>query len=544
MKNSEEQMKPESEAKQFETLVSNAESLDLNNQIDVSPNNDSISKESLKEKLLKKTREFKDKNKVLAGEAIVKARKLSPHVDKLITHIDHAITYIANKEQVLGRSDVVQLTRSPSVFGIWVMLITFGFFMMWAIIAPLNSATHAAGKIILDSKKRNIQAFESGVIKEIDAREGQFVKKGQVLIVLDDTQTRAKKNQIEIRYLNFLAENNRLSSERDNLDHIEFAKEILDNQDKPEVQTIINNQEKIFKAKQSLYKSKTSFNEQQINQSIERKNAILPQIDSTSKQLEIISQQVKSLEKLAKTGSVGKNALQDGESKKAEIEGRRGSLLGQLAETEYGILVYRDNLNNFINENFEKTLTELKENQARLSETEEELNIIKESLKRTVITSPEDGVVSNFNDVLTIGGIVPQQMVLMEVIPQDDQLVIEAKIPAKDIAPVQIGQNARIRLTAFRSKIVPMLEGKVVSLSADIVLPQNQIDLNASQGQPYYKVRIEIDKDQLQKVNELRGVVLYPGMPVDVNIIVGTRTLMKYLLDPISMTIDRSFRER
>jgi HlyD family secretion protein len=496
----------------------------------------------LAKEFIEKTKPFRDKQKIAAIEAVKKVRGWSPYVDKSIVAMDKSINYITKPEET-GRSEVVQNTRAPSVFGIWVMFITFGVFMMWAILAPLDSASDAMGKIVLNSQKRIIQHPDGGVIKEILVQEGDIVKKGQTLILLDDTQVRAKRNQEQLQYLSFLAETVRLIAERDELAEINIPQELLNHTGDPEVQKFINNQNKVFSAKKAAIASKTLHAEQTTVQLTEQKNALLPQIESTEELIRINTEQVNSYKKLFAQGNIQKQYLQDAEAKKAEYQGRKGALLSQLAETEQKIIQSKVALEAEKNANFEKTVQELKESQARLSVSAESLKIYEESLRRTVILSPEDGNISNINEILTPQGVLPQQQPLMEVIPQEDKLIVEAKIKAQDIAIVKVGQIARVRLTAFRTRTTPVLEGVVVALSADAIMPTTQLDMQAFNGQPYYKARIEIDKEKFDKIAKLKNIWLYPGMNVQVMIVIGTRTMMKYLLDPITMTMEKSFIE-
>lgn len=493
--------------------------------------------------LLDRTKPLLDKQKLIANVAVKKARSLSPHVDKLITVIDESATYLSRSEHIEGRSEVVQETRGPSVFGIWVLIVTFGFFMMWAILAPLDSASHAQGKIILESKKRIIQHLEGGVIKEILVKDGDFVTKGQSLILLDDTQLRAQKNQYKYKYITSLAEVSRLIAERDGLDVVTFPDELVNDTEDLEVIKATDNQKKVFEARKANISSRIALNEKNTAQYIERKNAILPQIEATDKLIAISSEQVESYQKLFAKGNLNKADLQNVEGRKAEYESRKGELLARLAETEQQILQSHIALENDKDKFFEQVVSELKAAQAELSRDNEALKDITERLNRTVITAPEDGNVSNLSDKLTPRGIVPQQYPLMEIIPQDDKLIIEAKIRADDISVVRVGQLSKVRLTAYRARIVPVLEGRVISLSSDAILADG---LEMQTGTPalYYKARIEIDKENLKEISDLKGVVLYPGMGVDVMIVVGTRTMMRYLLDPIIISLDHSFREK
>ena len=529
------------EKQEQETLVSVAEVSDL--LYEEVPQGKIQKAKRIAKDLLNQTKPFLDQQKLFASDAIKKARGLSPYVDKAITVMDMSINYLSKPHHIEGRSEVVQETRSPSVFGIWVLIITFGFFGMWAVLAPLDSASHAQGKIILESKKRIIQHPEGGVIKSILVREGEVVSKGQPLILLDDTQLQAQKNQYKYKYTSVLAEVSRLIAERDNAQEVTFPEELLNDVDDLEVKKAIDNQLKVFEAKKANNSSRIALTEKNTAQYIERKNAIMPQIAATDKLIEISTEQVNTYKKLFSKGNLNKADLQNAEGKKAEYEGRKGDLLARLAETEQQILQSQIALQNEEDKQFEQTVSELKAAQAELSRDTEALKDISERLKRTVITAPEDGVVSNIYEKLTPQGTVPQQYPLMEIIPQDDKLIIEAKIRADDISVVRVGQLSRVRLTAYRARIVPVLEGKVVSLSADAVVAEG-LELQTGTPPLYYKARIEIDKDHLKEIADLKGVELYPGMGVDVMIVVGTRTMLKYLLDPLIITLDHAFKEK
>lgn len=534
-----------SDKQEQENLITNAEALDLVHQ-EVPKTKfhqvKSLAKEKAQE-LLEKTKPLIEKQKLIAKEAVTKARGLSPHVDKLITIVDESATYLSQSQPIQGRSEVIQETRSPSVFGIWVMIYTFGFFMMWAFLAPLDSASHAIGKIVLESKKRIIQHPEGGVIKEILVKDGDFVTKGQTLILLDDTQLRAQKNQYHYKYITSLAEVSRLIAERDDYPEIIFPDELTQHADDPEVIKAIDNQKKVFEARIDNFESRLELADKQKSQFVERKNSILPQIVATDKLIEITADQVDRYQKLFAKGNIHKSDLQNAEAHLAEYQSRKGELQARLAETEQQILQGEIGIQNEEDKYFEQVVSELKNAQADLSRETEALKDINERLNRTVITAPEDGNVSNLSDKLTPRGVLPQQYPLMEIIPQDDKLVIEAKIRADDISVVRVGQVSRVRLTAYRARVVPVLEGKVVSLSSDAILADG-LELQTGTPPLYYKARIEIDKENLKELSDYKGVVLYPGMGVDVMIVVGTRTMMRYLLDPIIISLDHSFREK
>lgn len=536
-----------SDKEKQENLVSVAESSDLlHNEIiehDKSKLGQIKKIKKIAYEVLEKGKPLLEKQKLLAGEAVKKARGMSPYADKTITAIDVAVNYITKSEQIEGRSEVVQETRAPAVFGVWVLIITFGVGMLWSIIAPLDSASHAIGKIVLESKKRIIQHPEGGIVKEVFVKDGDHVTKGQVLMTLDDTDIKAQKKQTQYKYYSYLAEVNRLTAEINSKDEINFSEELLSHAKDPEVKEMIDNQTKHFLAAKEAIASYISLMEKRIAQSIEQKNSLPPQIEAIDKQLKIATDQVNTYKKLFAKGNVNKAYLQDAESRKAEIEGKKGNIISALAQAEQAILQSQIELENYKHQNFQGTTDRLKQTQTELSICSEALKQARERLSRTIIKAPEEGNISNLNDGLTPRSVIHQQQVLMEVVPQDDNLIVEAKIPAEDIAAVKVGQVSRVRLTAYRARVVPVLDGKLISLSADVVIP-DQKDMQTGAQKPYYKGRIVIDKDNLAKVAKLKDVKLYPGMGVDVIIVTGTRTLAKYIMDPITLTLDHAFIEK
>lgn len=526
-----------------ETLIVNAESADLmqnNGKISIVKDKVKQAKQIAKE-AFDKTKPLRDKQKVFAAEAIQKAKSLHPYVDKTITAIDVAIEYIANPNA--NRREVVQETRPPALFGVWVMIITFGVGMVWSMVAPLDSASHAIGKIVLESKRRVIQHPYGGTIKEVLVRDGDHVTKGQVLATLEDAELAARKKNVEYRYFALLAESARLSAEKDDLDEIKFPEELLEYKDDTQVQEMLNNQNKFFIARKNNFDSSVALTEKKIAQAIEQRNALLPQLEASEKLVKITSDQVETYKKLHAKGNVNKLYLQDAETRKADALGKKGHLNSVIAQTEQAILESQLALENLKHRNAQDTANALKQVQADLASSKETLKENDERLKRTIIYAPEEGRIANLNPNMTPHSFISPQQVMMEIIPQDDNLVVEAKIPAIDIASVKLGQVSRVRLTAYRARVVPVLEGKVISIAADAT-QLDQSDMQMGLRQAYYKVRIQIDKDNLAKVAAKKDVALYPGMGVDVMVVTGSRTLMSYIMDPITLTLDHAFKER
>lgn len=335
---------------------------------------------------------------------------------KSLKLIDEGADYIVNKETKKSeeRNEVLQKARPPIIFGIWVSIITFGVFGIWAATAPLSSAAGAQGVVIVDSFKKVIQHKEGGIVEAIYVKDGDHVKEGQELIKLSGVE--------------------------------------------------IEEQIKAYEAK----------------------------IEAAEKQVHLLEEQVESYHKLFEKGLIQKNALVDAQLREASAD-------------------------------------------ASLQEYKSHLANLQDHMSRLNITSPIDGIVNQLS-VHTIGGVVRAGEPLMFVIPQDDNLIIEGYIDPKDIDSVHVGLKAKINISAFRSRTTAPLTGVVTHVSPDVV--------ELGEHRSAFKVRIEVDKDQLTKISKLRNYELYPGMQAEINIITGERTFLQYLLDPITSTFWHAFNEK
>lgn len=472
------------------------------------------------------------------GMAITTARGIAPFFDKTVKYVDYSIDYMMNRTAPQGnRSEVVQYTRGPSIFGIWVTLICLLICIIWGVLAPLNSAAIAMGQVMLESKKRIIQHHEGGVIERIYIKNGDEVEKGEILLRLDKTAVQTRRNALLGRVYTYEAEHARLIAERDFSDKIKFSNDLLQKASDHEVSKIMQTQQKLFKAKHDFLEGATNVRKEKIKQSESKVISYTAQLEATQKQIDITSEQLESYKKLFLTGNVSKDHLRKTEQSLAELEGRKAQYLGAISESKDEITKDSLDIENVKSQYLSEVEKELRQNQEQLSNLVENLKGEEDNLAKLDIISPISGVVNNLFQY-TEGGTIQRDQPIMDIIPTDDKLVIDAKINIDDIDVVRVGQTASVRLTPFKSRIVPALDGKIVSLSADMIPPQMQGD------QPHYKARIEIDKKSLDELKSIKGVELYPGMQANVSIEIGTRTFLKYLLDPITTTFGKAFVEQ
>lgn len=471
-------------------------------------------------------------------EKYKKAKILFPILNKCAIWVDYSVDYILKPdESKKNRSEVVQYTRGPALFGIGVSILTMLFFLIWGVWAPLNSAASVRGQLVLESKKRILQHQSGGLISRVYVKDGDEVEKGELLISLDQTSLKAKVELFKLRVLNFEAENARLLAERDNLSAIKFPEEILKNISSHEIAKLVMTQEKLFRAKKAAFEGKIKVREEKVKQTKAKLLSVEEQLKNQEQQIILLNEQIESYNKLASKGNTSKDNVRRLNQQLADFLSRKSGLIAELNITNDAVQQELIDIENEKAVHLSEIERELRYNQDQLSQNKSELLALDSDLQKLDIVAPISGVVSNLTNHTEGGTISPGQMI-MEIIPQDDKLIFEGKLDLNDIDVVRVGQSANVRLMPFKSRVVPPIDGKVISVSADIVMPQYQGDV------PHYKVKIEFDRESINEVLKIEGVELHPGMQGEGLIVVGNRTLLRYLLDPITMSFRKAFIEQ
>lgn len=471
-----------------------------------------------------------------------KAQKTLAYILKKAHQIQHHLDRFVNfvtKPHDNDRNDVIQAARSPILFGVYIIIIFVGIGGIWSAVAPLNSAVVAVGMLTPSSNRKTIQHQEGGVVKEIFVRVGDHVNKGDKLIELEDIKTKGDYQNILNQYRTSLANESRLIAERDNLNSIEFPEFLTQDIIAPEVAKILHTQENLFKYKKGIYLAEKEQIKQKIQQIHKQIEAYQAKKVATNKNLTVINDRLKAIQVLQDKGFAAKASL-------LEIEAKKAGLVSEMAVTETEIARTRQEITkaeienlNTDNRYITDILKELKETQVTVAALREKYNSSTDALGKIIIKSPVDGIVNNIN-IHTIGGVISAATPILEISPINDVLVIEAKIPHKNIDSVHVGLIARIRFSAFKSRTTPLFTGKVVSISPDIVQ-----DRTAPAGaEPHYIARVEIDMEEFNKIAKVKKLLLHPGMQAEVQIVTGTRTLFRYLLDPVTDTMFKAFREK
>ncbi|WP_425361309.1 HlyD family type I secretion periplasmic adaptor subunit [Candidatus Tisiphia endosymbiont of Ceraclea dissimilis] len=478
----------------------------------------------------------KSKGGVLSQKMVV---GLSKAIQNTLYYLDRFVNFVTKNNDV-DRNDVVQTARAPILFGVYIIIFFVLVGGLWGSLAPLDSAAVAVGVVVANSNKKIIQHQEGGIISNIFVKQGDKVKAGDKLVELEDTKIKSQYESTLSQYRHALATESRLIAERDNQDQIKFPELLIEAMNLPEVVRIVHTQENLFSSKKEVYKSEKNALHQRIEQLNKKVEGLQAKKVAYVKSLEVAKDRLKAMHTLHEKGFAQKAALLELESKEANFKSEIAMTETEIAGTKHAIIESEISIINLQNKYTEKTLTELKEAQVQVAHLKEQFNALKDSLSRTVIKSPVDGIINVLN-YHTIGGVVSPGNPILEISPTNDILVIEAKVPQKNIDSVHEGLVAKIRFSAFKSRTTPLFTGKVIGISPDTVQDRNQMQQSP---ETFYTARIEIDLNEFNKIAKARKLELHPGMQAEVQIVTGTRTLLRYLLDPITDTMFRAFKEK
>ena len=417
------------------------------------------------------------------------------------------------------------------VFGIVVIALFFGAFGAWAVLAPLESAAIAPGVLGVSGKRKTVQHLEGGIVADILVEEGDTVAAGQTLVVLDDTRARSSFSLLQGQYRSAAALKARLEAERDGLPEIRYPDWLRQAVAEDDADDFLSTQDRIFQARARSLGNRTAIYEQRIAQLHEEATGLREEIKAQDRQIGLLEEEIGNIRELVEKGFEGKQRLLALARRKAEVEGRRAQNRARIARVEQRVGETRLTIVELGNVNLNEVVAELREVEARMSDLRESMSAARNVFARTRATAPVAGTVVNLR-VFTRGGVVGEGDPLMDIVPADGDLVIEARVDPTDIDTVYPDLPAQVRLTAFSHLTTPMLSGIVRGVSADRLTDERT-------GAPYYEARIRLDPGQ----PELTDLNLQPGMPAEVMIITGKRTALDYLLKPIVASFRRALRE-
>ncbi len=403
----------------------------------------------------------------------------------------------------------------------------------WAANSEFAGAVIAQGQLVVDTNVKKVQHPTGGVVAELRVRDGDIVAAGDIVIKLDDTQTRANLAIVVKGLDEFAARRAREEAELEGEDRVEFPAGLLARKDDPEVGRMIRGEAELFQIRRKTREGLKAQLTERVQQSEEEIGGLRAQVASKDKQVEWIKKELEGVRELWAKQLVQFNRVTTLEREQARLEGERGQLMaavaqskGKIAETRIQILQIDQDMRTEVG----KDLAEIR---GRTAELVEKKVAAEDQLKRIDIRAPQNGMVHQL-DVHTVGGVVSAGQQIMLIVPAADKLIVEAKIQPQDIDQVRIGQAAVLRFPNFSSRTTPEINGEVSVVSADVTLDQRS-------GASYYTVRIAVLPSEIAR---LEAVKLIPGMPVEAFIQTSVRTVVSYFVRPLQDQLAKTFREK
>jgi len=422
--------------------------------------------------------------------------------------------------------------RTPARRGAGVALLTFGVFGGWACLASIDGAVVAAGSIVVETDRKTVQHLEGGIVKDLMVTGAAHVEQGQILLRLDSNQERAKEEMSRSAVYSAISEEARLQAEAEGKDKISFPHELLEKISDPSAQRSIVDQQRRFDERRTARRIEISILEEKIAQSQRQIEGNIAQSKGASAQIDSMTQEYNKLKPLADQGIVPFARIATLERSKAEAEGKMGAYDADVERLKRNIDEARLQIEQVGQKVLEEATAKLADTRAQLGDAREKWRVATEIFGRTEVRAPRTGRIVNLK-VHTIGAVIRPGDVLMEIVPDNDVLVVSARVSSLDINHVQVGLPTEVRLPSFKARSTPIAVGEVLSVAADAV--RDEIT-----HQPYYEVKVSVEVTQFpEKVREK----LKPGMMADVLIATGERTVLAYLTQPMTDAIRRGMRE-
>ena len=421
--------------------------------------------------------------------------------------------------------------RVPAIAGYVLIVGTFLVLGGWSAFARLDSAITATGVVSAETNRKTVQHLEGGIVREIHVREGQHVQAGQVLFRLDRTQAKAgyelQRNQLD----SAIAQEARLIAERDGQDQIAFPQELLDRADDPNVKRAIADQVAQFQERCGSVKGQVQILDAKIDQYRSEIEGLNQERSGTANQLKFVNEELVDVRHLFEKQLTQKSRLMLLERERSRLEGLIGRSTADESKARNGIEEARLQIRQLRQKFQEDVANSMLETRQKINDLREKVRVAQDVLSRVDILSPTTGVAQNLR-VFTSSGVVKAGEPMVDVVPERDALIVQAHVQPQDTENLQPGMPAEVRFSSFQTRILPIIVGKVESISRDRLVDEQT-------KQPYFLAQVVVDdipsfvKDRLSA-----------GMPADVIFPTGERTVLDYLVRPLKDRLRIVMREK
>jgi membrane fusion protein, epimerase transport system len=437
----------------------------------------------------------------------------------------------------LGAVDGIEATpdsmRLPVLVGLALVGLFFGVFGGWAVTAPLNSAVVAQAVVKIDGNRKSLQHLEGGIVKELRVKDGSKVKAGDVLVVLDDTQARAEHEVYSQQFAVLRATEVRLLAEIAGSNAIVMPAELAARRNDPYVQDIWIGQVKQFQSRLAAIEGQRSVIREKINQLRSQIAGGEAQVKSFTDQITSVRSEAASIAPLVERNLLPRPRLLQLERAAYQLEGQIADAEAAIAKGKQAVAEQELQIVQLDNDRMADNTKELRDTQARLLEVIPKRVSSEAVLGRMEIRSPYAGRVVGLT-VFSIGGVIQRGEKILDIVPEEEMLTVEAQVAVEDISEVRPEMPAQVHLTAYKQRIVPTVAGEVVQVSADRLT-------DPKTNQPYYTILVRLDAAELAKLPQVR---LYPGMPAIVMVPTQERTAFDYVVGPLLLSFNQAFRQK
>jgi HlyD family secretion protein len=419
------------------------------------------------------------------------------------------------------------------IVGLSVVILLAGGLGGWASTAQISGALIAPGSIVVESNVKKVQHPTGGVVGELRAHDGDVVKAGDVVVRLDDTVTKASLAIVTKNLDGLWARAARLEAEQRGLDKVTFPPMLTSRAKEPEVNAIIASETKLFEVRVNGRTGQKAQLRERIVQLNEEISGLTAQERAKDQEIALVEKELAGVRDLYDKHLVQMSRLTTLERDAARLAGERAQYIASRAQAKGKITEIELQIIQVDKDVVSDVSKDLRETNDKIGEFVERKVTAEDQLRRVDIRAPQDGMVLQ-SSVHTVGGVITAGDAIMLIVPQSDDLLVEAKVNPQDIDKLQLGQKTLLRLSAFNQRTTPELNGVVTRVSPDTTTDQRT-------GQPYYTIRVSMSPAEIQRLGDVK---LIPGMPVEAFVQTGDRTLLSYLIKPLSDQLMRAFREK
>lgn len=405
---------------------------------------------------------------------------------------------------------------------------------LWAAVTPLSTGVSAPAEVRVESNRKTLRHRDGGVVKQILVKEGQLVKAGQTLLTFNDVEAKAAYDVYRNQLDTLLAQTARYEAESAGRSTLTFPSEVTERLSDPRISGLIRDQQLLFESRLQLYQNQLSILGQRADQVTNQIAGLQAQIDSVSEQRSLTQEELAGYQKLNEQGYAPKTLILRYQRQIADLDGRAGQLRAEVARMGQIIGETKMQAASLREQRQTEAAEGLRDAQSKLSDVGPRFAAASQALQQTVVKSPADGYVFNLTQ-FTVGGATAPGERLMDVVPSNAPMIVAAMIKPEDVDKVYPGMDARVRLTGLNQRFHDPMPGKVTVVSADRLVDEKS-------GIGSYRVEIQVDPKELTKVS--KDVQLTSGMPAQAMLVTGERTVLGYLIQPITDTLQDAFHEQ